>query len=1420
MPQHTCCPLLIDQEIHLSINDLPCPAFLWDPQKQTIYSNARFAEVVAQTARQKNILRPFEWQKLHTSPFFAHPQLKTLWNKLSKLPGNGCWNFSITLDHFSYEIHTAAAGNGFFLVAMRPHGMAIQGQTDWQLRWRYERLISEIAQLAFTELDLESFLHHAIQHIGMATQVSRVYLFENSENGQFTSNTHEWVNSGIQPFKDELQNIPYEKVPFWKNKLERNEVIYASNIYEDLPPSLQPILEMQSIKSLLVVPLWVDNRFWGFLGFDECHTYRKWTDEDIQLLRNLAHVLELAIQSKKVKRQKAEIEQALQASEHMKAEILEALPEGIALVQDRRIVYHNSALRKLLGYSRRELESMTIEQLIAPDDDRDGHPLFARSRRNGENVLHEECMLKKKNGKRIHCLISGRKLNLESGEGNPGLLLVFTDITELRETENALRESEERYATLVEQSTDGIVLLDGDGRFCYANPSFCQMIGFRPSELKKKHFHNFIPVNERNSVQDHLLNASAGKPAAILGHLLTRDGNVREVEFRTKAIYLLGEKTQMVTIRDLTEQNLMRNRIQLQDTILEHAGTIAFAVDGKGWLLYANSPCLETLGLKPDTYKSKNILEFLLLPRKWSWEKLQNRLNSTSPVQLEAALKGQPSEPIPVLLTLVQVHHGSSPHILGIATDIRELKKQQDALQKVNRNLQASYRLAEEAVKRSHREEMWANIVEDIRRQLNAKGSALILWHIPQQQNTILYERAFGKRRLQQLEKAGLPALQMRFAKSGRVLWAGTAAELLVRPAESKKQPWWNEQWVVLVLSGKSRWFGLLILRWAHPHQVGESNLETLRHLQPQLSGILENFLLHQELQQKARRMTALTQSIIATNQFQQPEIILQEFANILVKQLDFAHAWIALRNNQKGTLECKAYAGSNLPREIIHLSIPLSSEFICPPLQCLFDNEVKTFPDASQYPVESYRKFFEQEGINSLFFVPLPGRQRPAGVICVTRKSRIPFDEDDIRTLRYVAELLRTALENASLYGQLRENFNKLSRLQELSKQINATARQSRILSLLTQAIVEVLGFQAAWVVQWDGKSEKVRPIAQYGLQATHWKQIQAAFAKKDNRLQELKKAVHTGSSAGCAEAGQFLPKLFGEKGAECRIFPVKSGRSLKALLFVADRNGERFNPSLVSMIHSFVAHVGTGLHTSELFHQVKKHSKEIQHKNRELEAFVYTVSHDLKAPVISMNGFAQLLLDMHGEKFKGEPRFYLTRILENARQMERLIDDLLDLSRIGRVIGQIEEFPAEEAIQEAVDSLYLEEEVRPARILVPRNLPRIRGDRGRIVQVFRNLIHNAVKALPSKQKGKIEILYESRPAFHQFGVRDNGIGIPKQHHGKIFQLFYRITGQNCPGTGVGLTIAKRIVEHHGGKIWVESESGKGATFYFTIPK
>jgi light-regulated signal transduction histidine kinase (bacteriophytochrome) len=243
---------------------------------------------------------------------------------------------------------------------------------------------------------------------------------------------------------------------------------------------------------------------------------------------------------------------------------------------------------------------------------------------------------------------------------------------------------------------------------------------------------------------------------------------------------------------------------------------------------------------------------------------------------------------------------------------------------------------------------------------------------------------------------------------------------------------------------------------------------------------------------------------------------------------------------------------------------------------------------------------------------------------------------------------------------------------------------------------------------------------------------------------------------------------------------------------------------------------------HRKHLEELVDQRTAEIQAKNKELETFTYSVSHDLKAPLRGIDGYSRLLLEEYADSLDDEGQTFLGNVRKSAEQMNQLIEDLLVYSRMERRgihTAMVELAPL-------VEMLIFErqQDIESRRIKIIRNIPfeSVAADVDMMRQVIGNYLDNAIKfSKPDRESPLVEISGYENDAAWTLSVKDNGIGFDPQYHDRIFEIFHRLHRvEDFPGTGVGLAIVRKAVERIGGRVWAQSDLGKGATFFVKIPK
>jgi len=234
----------------------------------------------------------------------------------------------------------------------------------------------------------------------------------------------------------------------------------------------------------------------------------------------------------------------------------------------------------------------------------------------------------------------------------------------------------------------------------------------------------------------------------------------------------------------------------------------------------------------------------------------------------------------------------------------------------------------------------------------------------------------------------------------------------------------------------------------------------------------------------------------------------------------------------------------------------------------------------------------------------------------------------------------------------------------------------------------------------------------------------------------------------------------------------------------------------------------------------ELKRYVKELERANRDLDDFTSTVSHDLRAPLRSIQAFITLLMEDYADVLDETGRGYLERVKEAAERMNRQIEDLLILSRVGRKFVEVETVDLNELLEEIKEDLSARIAERKGEVVVAGKLPIISTQRVWMKELLTNLIDNGLK-FNRAEKPMVEVSCEEREKAYLFKVRDNGIGIEEKHLDSIFKVFERLhPASEYEGTGAGLAICKKIVEELGGTIWVESKPGEGSTFFFSIPR
>jgi light-regulated signal transduction histidine kinase (bacteriophytochrome) len=292
----------------------------------------------------------------------------------------------------------------------------------------------------------------------------------------------------------------------------------------------------------------------------------------------------------------------------------------------------------------------------------------------------------------------------------------------------------------------------------------------------------------------------------------------------------------------------------------------------------------------------------------------------------------------------------------------------------------------------------------------------------------------------------------------------------------------------------------------------------------------------------------------------------------------------------------------------------------------------------------------------------------------------------------------------------------------------------------------------------------------------------------------------------------------------------PISSPSRLYGIVYLLEKLGaEEFSEEDERVLATLAAQAAVAYENARRYEEIQQYAAELERRveertaelaaaNKELEAFTYSVSHDLRAPLRHVDGFAKLLLEDYAPQLDPAAQKHLERVREATRHMSQLVDDLLGLARVGRQEVNKQIVGLNALVDEVLAELKPETESRQIIWEIGR-LPSVECDPRLMKQVFFNLLSNAIKYTRPRERAIIEVREVQQQEQAVIFVRDNGVGFDMKYADKLFGVFQRLHRQeDFEGTGVGLATAQRIIYKHRGRIWAEAELGKGAVFYFTL--
>lgn len=403
----------------------------------------------------------------------------------------------------------------------------------------------------------------------------------------------------------------------------------------------------------------------------------------------------------------------------------------------------------------------------------------------------------------------------------------------------------------------------------------------------------------------------------------------------------------------------------------------------------------------------------------------------------------------------------------------------------------------------------------------------------------------------------------------------------------------------------------------------------------------------------------------------------------------------------------------------------------------------------------------------------------------------------------------------------------NQLRAVADVSQQLNSLRDSDELLEQVVTLLQQRFGFDSMHIFLLDREERMLVLRAGSGETGKRLRKqdYRVSVDAEDKPVAQAARSGTIISVPDVVNEPRYLPNSLLPQTRSQIAVPLIVGNELLGVMEVQDNQPYRFSQSDVYIFSSLAGHIAIALHNAHLFEESRRAQEALQERtealersNEELEQFAYVASHDLQEPLRMVTSYMQLLARRYQGQLGTDADEFIAFAVDGASRMKELINDLLAFSRIGTRGKAFEPVDCEEVLVQALHDLRFTLEDSEA-VVTYDPLPVVMADRGQLAQIFRNLAGNAIK-FRSQRRPEVHVSASRENGEWLFSVRDNGIGIDPEYSERIFVLFQRLHGrEEYQGTGIGLAICKKIVERHGGRIWVESEVGHGATFYFTLP-
>lgn len=1196
---------------------------------------------------------------------------------------------------------------------------------------KYLKSMNAITATFLEEIDWENALKKSLSIAGNAIEVNRVYLYENfiDKNKKLKSRLlYEWYDSKkYSQFENDLfLEFNFDEYNNFYNCLSNNN-LYEKRIDGIIESAEKKSLAFQSIKSILVLPIFIDGKFFGFIGFDDCRFSRNWSSHEKDFLKTFIKNFVIAYERKK---HHEEFHNALAE----KSTLLERIADGFFAVDPNwEVTYWNKSLEQMLQMPKEKIIGQNLWEVYSEARDTPFYKYY-------EKALKEKIIQRFEE----YYEPLNKWFNISVFPTESGLSVYVKDDTERKQKESEIISNKE-YTQSIINSIDGIVWEAevSSLEFTFISHQIKRMLGFSAENFSKDLWIKSISDNDREKVlkirnekaqnrEDHNIEY---RISSSNGKVLWVHDSVSVIKENDKW-FLRGIITD-ISERKRVELALEKSRLKNQN-ILDQSLDMICTIDIDHKFLEVSAACNNILGFSPEEMCNKNILDFVLKSDQ------ENTLSTFNKV-----ITG-------IELTDFQnkfVHKNGS--VVHVSWSIKWNEKER-----------IMYCVARDSTKYYHAKKQ-LQLSEQRFKGMVQEGADLIA--ILSAEGKYIYASPNCKAILGTKSEDYIGKIAFDFIHENDI-------EFILEAFEKLK----NEKRVILPYyrfkdeQGDWRWL--------------ETTLTNLSD-DPSIGGIVANSRDVSERVLK-RNLEDVEKEVLQLSV--QYESSLKNALDFYLKRIeqiypDFTCAIMRVNDSQ-----LLNWSSVSLPDEFLNVINGLKvdeNEGSCG--RCVAIKKEVIVEDISKSDYwDKYKDVAKKFNLKSCWSFPI--KSAPGEVIAtfsIYHRTIEKPSNNDLEFINKSVSLLQMIIERDNFQTELLVNNQKF---ELINKAINDAIWEYDVdheKLYFGEGYSRLFGYN---------NSEKYIPFDEWSKNI-HKDEL-------DRVVKSLNDVIQDKNENFWFEEYRYLKK------DQTYAYVLDKG------FVVRDQNGKAIR--MLGAMQDLSEIKKNEIRLKELNYSLEARSKELERSNKELEQFAFVASHDLQEPLRMVTGFLTQIQNKYKDQLDEKGEKYINFSIEGANKMKAIINDLMLYSRAGKFDKDLEVVELDKVMGD-IQSLLRRKLNDLNATLDIEKMPVIKGYYGPIRQVFQNLISNSLKYSRNEVPPQIKVGYLEKKDEWEFFVQDNGIGIEEEYYDKIFVIFKRLHRYNeVAGTGMGLTVCKKIIENLGGKIWLESKYGEGSTFYFSIPK